>query len=242
MKCLRGLESRTVTKWEEEGWEIVSQKQGTLQSEIQIRRPKPKTPWKLYAAVGGVIGVLIVALIVNGIIRERSAQPATAPGASGSQGQVQSTDERTADTNNETTEAEPSATPSAKLVITTKNNPEFKSLLRVENECAQSIAAFAEKYEGLQISFDASIGAMAPHGSFKTRYDILLSAGDYSKADSAGPYFQFRDVAPTSDLNYTGDVPDTIGVGTKLHVVAEIVEFEKKSCLFLLEPVETSFR
>lgn len=81
VKCLRGLESRTVKKWEDAGWEIVSHKQGALQSEIQIRRPKPKTPWKLYAIVGGVVGVLLVTLIVNGIIRERSAQPATAPAA-----------------------------------------------------------------------------------------------------------------------------------------------------------------
>lgn len=242
VKCLRGLESRTVKKWEDAGWEIVSHKQGALQSEIQIRRPKPKTPWKLYAIVGGVVGVLLVTLIVNGIIRERSAQPATAPAASTSQGQVQPSIEGSDATDDETTEAEPSTTPSTESAITTSNNSEFKALLRVGDQCDQSVAAFAKKYEGRTISFDASIGAMAPHESFKTRYDILLSAGDYSETDSVGPYFQFRDVAPTSDLNYTGDVPDTIGVGTNLHVVATVVEFEKKSCLFLLEPVETSFR
>lgn len=242
VKCLRGLESRTVKKWEDAGWEIVSHKQGALQSEIQIRRPKPKTPWKLYAIVGGVVGVLLVTLIVNGIIRERSAQPATAPAASASQGQVQPSIEGSDATDDETTEAEPSTTPSTESAITTSNNSEFKALLRVGDQCDQSVAAFAKKYEGRTISFDASIGAMAPHESFKTRYDILLSAGDYSETDSVGPYFQFRDVAPTSDLNYTGDVPDTIGVGTNLHVVATVVEFEKKSCLFLLEPVETSFR
>jgi hypothetical protein len=45
-----------------------------------------------------------------------------------------------------------------------------------------------------------------------------------------------------SDLRYTGNVPDTIGVGTNLHITAQIDEYEPNSCLFLLEPVETAFR
>lgn len=236
VKCVRGLETRTCAKWEKEGWEVISQKQHTLQSEIHIRRPKPRTPWKIYAIVGGLVGVLIVTLIVTGTIRERSAGQAVTPAASISQIPAQPSDESSAD------QTESSPTPTAEAVITTKNNPEFKALLRIGDPCAQSVAAFAENYAGRKISFDASIGAMAPHGSFKTRYDILLAAGDLSETESRGPYFQFRDVAPTSDLNYTGDIPDTIGVGTNLHITAEVVEFESKSCLFLLEPVETSFR
>ncbi len=135
VKCVRGLETRTCAKWEKEGWEVISQKQHTLQSEIHIRRPKPRTPWKIYAIVGGLVGVLIVTLIVTGTIRERSAGQAVTPAASISQIPAQPSDESSAD------QTESSPTPTAEAVITTKNNPEFKALLRIGDPCAQSVAA-----------------------------------------------------------------------------------------------------
>lgn len=83
---------------------------------------------------------------------------------------------------------------------------------------------------------------MNNHGNYKTRYDILIGAGDFSETEAPGPAFQFRDVNVTYDLHFKGDPPDTIGVGTNLHVTAEIDEYESSSCLFLLEPVETTVR
>ncbi len=46
-KTVRGLESKTRAKLEREGWEFVSQTQGTVRSELTFRRPKPKPPWKV---------------------------------------------------------------------------------------------------------------------------------------------------------------------------------------------------
>lgn len=70
VKAVRGMESRTAAKWESQGWEVVDQKTGRVSSEITIRRPKPKTPWKLYAGLGGFIvalfGILIVMNLVTG--------------------------------------------------------------------------------------------------------------------------------------------------------------------------------
>lgn len=71
---------------------------------------------------------------------------------------------------------------------------------------------------------------------------LLIGAGDFSKTSASGPAFQFRDVNATSDLHYTGNMPDTIGVGTNLHVTAQVDEYEPNSCPFLLESVETAFR
>jgi len=44
VKAVRGLEFRTCSKWEKEGWEVVSQTPGRLQTEIVIRRVVPKKP------------------------------------------------------------------------------------------------------------------------------------------------------------------------------------------------------
>ena len=237
VRTIRGIESRTVSKWEKEGWEIVSQSQGKLQTEITIRRRKPKTPWRLVAIGGGALAVLIIALIVNGIIREQgSAVAAETHAASASQ---------TTPAPRETPSQEPRPTESAEAgdaVLTPESNAELAAVLGLGDYCDSSIAAFAEKYRGQTIAFNGNIGAMNSHDGASTRYDILIGAGDFSETSASGPAFQFRDVNTTSDLHYTGDMPDTIGVGANLHVIAQIDEYEPHSCLFLLEPVETAFR
>lgn len=125
--------------------------------------------------------------------------------------------------------------------MTVENNPELAALL-AGSDCEDSIAQFAAKYRGRTIEFDGNIAAMAKHGNHDTRYDILVVAGDYG-ATNRGPNFQFRDVNTTSDLHYTGDVPDTIGQGTNLHVVAEVGDYEgPRTCLFVLRPVSTAVR
>ena len=64
VKTVRGMETRTRAKIENEGWEFVSQTQGTVRSELRFRRQKPKTPWKLIGIGGGVVGLLIIVLLI----------------------------------------------------------------------------------------------------------------------------------------------------------------------------------
>jgi hypothetical protein len=64
VKTVRGLEARTRAKLEKEGWEFVSQEQGTVRSELTFRRQKPGTPWKLIGAGGGLLAVLIVGSLI----------------------------------------------------------------------------------------------------------------------------------------------------------------------------------
>ncbi|WP_157802321.1 DUF4839 domain-containing protein [Diaminobutyricimonas aerilata] len=140
-------------------------------------------------------------------------------------------------------EPEPSASSApAAIALTPESNAELAALLQLGNICDDSIAAFAEKYKGAMIAFDGSIGALNNHNGATTRYDLLLGAGDFSETSAPGPAFQYRDVNLTNDLHYVGVVPDTIGVGTNLRVTAEVDEYEPNTCLFLLEPVETSIR
>ena len=68
VKTVRGLEARTRARLEKEGWEFVSQEQGTVRSELTFRRPQPETPWKLIGAGGGLLALLVVgSLIISAV-------------------------------------------------------------------------------------------------------------------------------------------------------------------------------
>ena len=43
VQALRGRESRARAKWQDQGWEFVSEHRGTLRTELHFRRAKPKT-------------------------------------------------------------------------------------------------------------------------------------------------------------------------------------------------------
>ena len=43
VRAVRGMESRTIEKWESEGWEVVSQVPAKIRTEITFRRPAPKS-------------------------------------------------------------------------------------------------------------------------------------------------------------------------------------------------------
>lgn len=84
---------------------------------------------------------------------------------------------------------------------------------------------------------------MNTHGSYNTRYDILLGARDFNESDGRGPAFQYRDVAPVSDLNVIGPgIPDAIGVTDRFRFTAVVDGYEENNCLFLLDPVSTETR
>lgn len=135
----------------------------------------------------------------------------------------------------------PSA-PSAQPVLTVQNNSDFAAVSKQGDYCGASVANFAQQYAGRTIQFDGSISALNNHGSYKTRYDILVNFGDNGKG-TKGPAFQFRDVNLTYDLKLTGaNIPDTVKVGDNLHITATVEEYEANSCLFLLEPVSTQYR
>ncbi len=53
IKAIRGMEAKTIASKQQEGWELVTQQQGRLRTTMTFRRPKPKNPWRLWAALGG---------------------------------------------------------------------------------------------------------------------------------------------------------------------------------------------
>ncbi|HWU30030.1 MAG TPA: DUF4839 domain-containing protein [Microbacterium sp.] len=235
VQTVRGTEKLMISKWEKDGWELVTQNAGKLRTELVFRRPKPKVQWKLFAIIGGVLVVLgifigIMAAITGGD-KDGDAGPASTPSAEA----VAPRDEPS------TKPEEPVATaPAEETPLTAENNADLAALLTGPQD-GPTVEAFATQYSGQLIEFDGSIGAMNKHEGYTTRYDIMIVNGDYSETHSnGGPSFQFRDVNITNDLHLTGDVPDTIGVGTNVHVIARVGSIDGQ--LFLLEPVQTSVR
>lgn len=242
VRAVRGRESKTISKWEGEGWELVSRTPGKLQTELHFRRPKPKSRALIYGLAIGAVALVIAIIIGIGVATEGHGEaPTAAPGTSAPPSSA-SRAAGTGDATEPEVVADDDAQGDGQAVLTTENSMELRDVLELTDYCDSSIAAFAAKYEGRVIRFDASIDAMAAHDGASTRHDILLSAGDFSETESPGPAFQFRDVNTTSDLRYSGDVPGSIGVGSNIHVTAKIDEYEPKTCLLLIEPVETSFR
>jgi hypothetical protein len=143
--------------------------------------------------------------------------------------------------------SEPAQTQPSKAVpeqvLTVDNNPELAALLAGPDTEYDAIEAFAAKYKDRTIEFDANIGYMNNHGSYQTRYDILILAGNYNEPPMTGPNFQFRDVNLVNDLHLTGsNVPDTLGAGANLHVIARVEGFNSAQGLFFLKPISTQVR
>ncbi len=219
---------------EKDGWELVSQNPGKLRTELTFRRPKPPRPWKLFAIIGGVLVVCAIAIIL-GITLGGDKDGNAAPESASSTETVAPRDEPS------TEPEEPVASaPAEETPLTVENNADLAALLTGPQD-SPTVDAFAQKYAGQLIEFDGAIGAMNPHDGYTARYDIMILSGDHSETHSnGGPSFQFRDVNITNDLHLTGDVPDTIGVGTNMHVIARVGSIDGQ--LFLLEPVQTSVR
>jgi len=137
--------------------------------------------------------------------------------------------------------AEPSSSQDAKEeYLTVANNRDLASLLSTRDPFELG-KDFVEKYESRTIEFDGYIAHMANHGTYKTRYDILIYSGDFN--DSHGPSFQLNDVNIVSDLNLTGPkIPDTLREGDNIHIIAKVAGYNAGGDLLLLDPITTEIR
>ena len=126
VKAIRGREAATKTKWQSQGWELVSQSQGTLRSELSFRKVKPKglgayiaqgyaafrglnpkMQMGLLAAVGALLLFGVLGIVVGSLGGGDAPNPAAAPPATSATPPAQ----RGADPT--TAPAETSAVPSA---------------------------------------------------------------------------------------------------------------------------------
>jgi hypothetical protein len=149
-----------------------------------------------------------------------------------------------ADADGDSDAAQPAAADPSEVdaVLSRKDNDELSALLKVSDPCDETVASFAAKYGGRKIEFNGSIKDKAPHGDTKTRYDILISAGNKGPESTIGPDFKYEDVN-VFDLNLAeANRPDTVGEGDRFLFVAKIGEFNPGQCLLFLDPVSTRAR
>ena len=143
-----------------------------------------------------------------------------------------------------TSEEEPSASEATSTPgnLTTENNSDLAALLSLKDPGDPSVADFASKYQGRIIEFDGCVMVVTRHGSMKTRFDYLLSAGNYDPDSALGPNFQFLDIN-YYDFHFPADKsPGSVPVGTNLRFTAEVGKYDSKTTLFQLRPVKTSVR
>lgn len=244
VRALRGTETRTIKKLEQSGWEVVSEAPGRLRTELTLRRPRPKKPWLLLATGGGFVALLIAFALIMGVLEgdDPSNEPSPSPAASHATEPSEHQPSAPDAVEGETSGID-AASPSEDEIVTAEDSHDFAALLTVGDYCSEQVATFASDYAGRTVQFDGSIDALGPHGEYDTRYDFLISAGEFSETSSnGGPAFQVRD-AGTFDLHLTGDEsPETVGVGDNLRITAEVDRYIPEQCLLLLEPVETIVR
>lgn len=127
-------------------------------------------------------------------------------------------------------------------ILTIDNCEELTNMLSNKAEIDDSYSNFANKYRGRTIEFDGRIDYVVNHENYNTRYDILVSAGDYDADHQIGPIFKFEDVAAYDlDLD-TLFLEEKIQVGKNVRIVAKVVEFNSDTGLFFLDPVSVTER
>ncbi len=122
--------------------------------------------------------------------------------------------------------------------LTIENCPDLADILANKAEIDESYAVFASTYEGRVVEFEGRIDYCTKHEDYDTRFDYLVSAGDYDENSQIGPVFKFENVS-YYDLNT--DL-DTVSVGLNVYIVAEVVSFDNESGLFYLDPVSVTGR
>lgn len=243
VKVVRGREANKVAEMQKLRWELVSQTQGTLRTEMTFRRVRRKffyAPW-----MGGVaLAVFIVVFFAfNSLGSDGDSEPSDAPTAAETTPREETPPSNTDELSEEPTEATDEPTeepePDADEVLTAANNEDLKRLLTSSEDAGLS-KAFVKKYRGRKIEFDGNVANAASHNGASTRFDFLIYTGDYTTTSvTPGPQFQFRDVN-FYDLNVKGG--SRVGLGTNLHIVATVEQFEQRSGLFVLDPVATRIR
>lgn len=125
-------------------------------------------------------------------------------------------------------------------VLTVENCPELASMLGGSDQDFGAFESFANKYSGKKIQFDAHVEDMQRVEGMKTRFNVLICAGDYG-ATYTGPNFQYHDVN-FSGMHVEPSSVDSLAAGMNVRVTATVASYNKYSSMIELLPVETLVR
>lgn len=123
-------------------------------------------------------------------------------------------------------------------ILTVDNCEDLAFILLNKDASYEAYLEFANKYRGMIIEFDGSVDLIVNHDNYKTRYDILITAGDYNTETQIGPTFKFMDVG----LYDLGLDSLSISAGMNVRIIAEVEEFNYNTGLFFLDPISVTNR
>lgn len=129
-------------------------------------------------------------------------------------------------------------------ILTVETCADLEKLLSTKGEINDFYSTFAEQYKGSTIAFDGYITYVTNHNNYDTRYDILVSGGNYidNETVNPGPIFKFEDVNTYGMGIKDLYLPDYISAGSNVHVTAEVESFSENEGVFFLNPVKVEAR
>lgn len=187
-----------------------------------------------------VVLVLLAGIITVGVLTENNGENKSDTTTVTNQLKENKEGDDTSDNNDETETIPISAETAEPQTLTVENCEELANLLT--NDSSDVIKAFVEKYKDKTIEFDGHIASVSNHNDYKTRYDILMYAGDYVKESVKGPNFKFEDVN-TNDLGIDNlYLPAFVSAGSNVHIIAEVENYNDVSGVLNLDPISIQSR
>ena len=122
--------------------------------------------------------------------------------------------------------------------LTVENSPELAAALAEQNPTSQVVQTFFDDHVGDTIEFDGNFASVQRHGDYKTRFDFLIHAGDYSTTDVIGPEMRFEEKTIYNLNTYM----NSASTGDNVHIVATILGYRPGSGTVELDPVSVSYR
>lgn len=124
-------------------------------------------------------------------------------------------------------------------ILSEENCSDLTNMLAASGEINPLYEEFATKYKDQIVEFNGHIEYVTNHGDYSTRWDILLSYGDWVDENtvSSGPIFKFNDVG-LSELGIKDlYLPDFVSVGNNIYIKANVESYDKETGIFYLKPL-----
>lgn len=117
------------------------------------------------------------------------------------------------------------------VVLSTATSEAFAKLFETTDDYAL-YKEFADTNKGSYVEFDAHVDFFTTHEDYNTRYEMLMTYGDWEGENTVapGPIFKLEDFN-LFDIDYDGD---RLGTGSNIHVLAKVDRFDEASGLFFL--------
>ena len=154
------------------------------------------------------------------------------------------TDEMTDTTSESTEQNTPTPTPEPTTneiePLTVNTNSDLAAVLSNPQSSDADYSDFAATYAGRTIEFDAHVDYLQHYENYDTRYEMLISSGDWQGENTIapGPLFKIEDFN-VFEIGYNGEYLET---GDNIHVVAKVGEYDRSSLLFYLDPITITER